>query len=267
MTILDRPQYKVIHAFAYRGKRYKPGAIAYFPDDLAHRLFRKDWIVSAADGALYTDVCIADWSMPERVFIVGSGPLGVPHYDRIPTDAFIIVVNKMILSPLGTRAAIWMVTDPNHPRYEWFCTFMGGIKDSGRSLLLQDVKVGGPPIPFMDYDRIITHFPYVRCMYRTGPPLFEGAFNLPPNRLRSGATVAGQAVQLAAKKGVREIFLCGLDMFGDTYFDGTKHEEAKRANRTWGALPNFNKVVKFLSVRQGIKFASLSETRIAVDRV
>jgi len=52
------------------------------------------------------DIFNADITVPSEVYIVAPGQNGRDYYDKIPSDAFIIVVNKAIELPL--QPWLWM---------------------------------------------------------------------------------------------------------------------------------------------------------------
>jgi hypothetical protein len=79
--------------------------------------------------------------------------------------------------------------------------------------------------------------------------------------IRYGATVSACAVQFASIFGAREILLCGVDLSGDEYFDGTVNPNANHGE-TWPAAMRLQALLRRLIDERGLSFATLSPTRL-----
>ena len=64
--------------------------------------------------------------------------------------------------------------------------------------------------------------------------------------VRSGATVSGCALQMLATLGASEILLCGIDMFGNQYWDGSENVETNKL----GVWPHLSRMQKLVSTAQ-----------------
>ena len=85
------------------------------------------------------------------------------------------------------------------------------------------------------------------------------------NKLIGGSTISGNAVQLAHLCGAREILLCGVDMSGDHYFDGS-HNVCLTHGETWTFTPTFNRLIHWLHQNTDTTVSSLSPTKLTVPR-
>jgi hypothetical protein len=126
----------------------------------------------------------------------------------------------------------------------------------------------GYPVPIMERNRVARYFPWVNLTFRLERTKMMNAKNVEPiaGLTRPGCTIAGATIQICYWLGVKNIRLCGIDMWGDKYFDGSKHKRADRANHDWGCLNVFNALIDNLE-RKGMTFTSLSETRLRVKQI
>jgi hypothetical protein len=108
-----------------------------------------------------------------------------------------------------------------------------------------------------------------RCYYYKPPEK-----RLDPNNLaeiedgiiRWGSTVVATALQLAYHFGSREVFLCGVDMSGNEYWDNTSNGDAdmlRLHGEEWDAVPYLDPLIAYLSER-GLSVSSLSPTKLNV---
>jgi len=81
--------------------------------------------------------------------------------------------------------------------------------------------------------------------------------------IRYGGTIVGNAIQLAYNFGVTEILLCGADMSGDGYWDGTVNRERVHGN-VWIAVSYLNPLLSWLMNQKHIRISTLSQTRLDV---
>ncbi len=95
------------------------------------------------------------------------------------------------------------------------------------------------------------------------PAIMPSTQRLDSGVLHAGATVAGCALQLCYWAGCQSVTLCGIDMFGNRYADGTISPcHASRQN--WGEqMHNMNRIIAL--VREGgMIVETISETALMV---
>jgi hypothetical protein len=201
----------------------------------------------SAEG--FVEIFGSGFRLPERVCIVAPGPLGAPYHGAIPTDWCVIAVAKAVLIP-GLRPDIWMM---NHSQQDWFAAAAGRFR--GTCIFGSQALVGCPPLGEKA----------ARYYYRSPPgePLEVDRVRPVDGYIRVGASISACAVQVAANFGARELLLCGVDMSGDAYWDGTVNVQASHGY-TWPAAARLNRLIGWLVAERGMTVASLSPTRLDV---
>jgi hypothetical protein len=235
------------------------------------------------------DILEIPWKFPNStVYVLGTGLEGVPHYGRIPWNAWVIGTNKAICLQGGmdkrhpsdikermaeakaadpTEAsipmAIWLCADTTLYMQEWFqrevdVTIRCGFTLSNRI---------NPTVVFSDHG-LMERYPSVPFFFRHGRTLRKDPkFRPLPGVLRCGASIASQAVQLAFWKGARRIVLCGVDMRGLEYFDGTVNKQNNlKPDGTSKHLRMFNGLCAWLKGK-GVEVVSLSPTALNIPQV
>jgi len=217
-----------------------------------------------------TDTTPKDLPPLDTIYVVGTGPNGLEQVSRIPHIATVIGVNKAILYNEGTTGDsipmwMWLCGDTTLPEQEWFCKQAWQVIKCDFSLYnrLNPTACFGKAV---DEDiSLHTKFPDVPYTFKLAVHLKK----MPPYQpmrggLRGGASIGSQAVQLAYLLGAKKIVLCGIDMMGDTYFDGTvnkvKHMFEDGTSRH---LPLFNGLCRWV-IGTGVEVVSLSETALDV---
>jgi len=200
----------------------------------------------------------------EPVYILGTGPNGAAHYDKIPAHSWVIAVNKAIEIP-GVHKSIWLCADGSLPEKEWF-------KKAAREYIASEYELmdRNNPTPVFDSGKLAQEFKDVRYTFRHGKSLLEDGHYCINGELRCHATIACQAVQLAYLLGSRNIILCGVDMYGEKYFDGTETDKKiniqTRESQTWKAADAFNNLIRAMKTT-GCRIVSLSDTQLDVERI
>ena len=263
--------YKVLQRINYRNKLWPKGRIIKIRRNTAKKYLAEGKIIPVPKPK-YRDALKLDFKLPETVVILGSGPKGKEAYNRISKDDFVISLNAAISAPI--KSSLWMAMDPSLPKQDYFFNamllhykkyYMAGYD-------MTENGIGkGYPLPIMEMNRIAKYFPWVcltfkllvginrlYMMNRNDVKPIEGA-------TRPGATIAGAVIQFCYWKGVKNIKLCGIDMFGHIYFDGSKHRKKSRKDSQWGVVPIFNTLMRHLE-SEGMKFTTLSDTRLEVDK-
>src|SRR5262245_19640640 len=193
----------------------------------------------------------SNFELPSKVCVVAPGPQGKGHYASIPKDFAVIAVAKAILIP-EVQADVWMMT---HSHQDWYAE--------------ADAAFAG--IRIYSYDaasRVLSSLVGNKnCYYfKPHPQLLD------PERITSiegviryGGTVVGNASQLAYNFGATDILLCGADMSGDGYWDGTINRERVHGD-VWVAVSYLNPILRWLMNEKGIRISTLSPTNLDVPR-
>jgi hypothetical protein len=84
-----------------------------------------------------------------------------------------------------------------------------------------------------------------------------------PASLFTGGTISGLAIQLAAHLGAREIILCGVDMPGQTFWDGAANDSPKHGE-IWSYTKVLNQIIASLHQEYNLTLRSLSPTRLNI---
>jgi hypothetical protein len=194
----------------------------------------------------FVDIFQSGLRLPPKVCIVAPGPNGRGRYREIPADCYVIAVSKAVLIP-SIRPQLWMM---NHTHQDWYRqadAAFHGVRVYGD---LASSQVSPPEGE--------TWYSYTA----------EGS--LRPDRvepidgcIRIGGSVTGGALQLAYNFGARLILLCGADMSGDDYWDGTANPQPAHGS-TWLAASCLNPLIRWLVRERGLWVATLSETQLQV---
>jgi radical SAM protein with 4Fe4S-binding SPASM domain len=203
----------------------------------------------------FVDIFKSDFRLPPKVCIVAPGPNGKEHYRKIPANFYIIAVNKAVLIP-EVQADVWMLNHITENVQRWYSE--ADATFNGIRIFRYSAAVTMPP------SRIKEGY-YFRTL--TAP-----TEQLNPNRpksidgvIRSEGSIAGCAIQLAYNFGASEILLCGVDMSGDGYWDGTVNVQPSHGN-TWRVSANVNSLIRWLATERGIKIFTLSPTKLKVPK-
>ena len=196
-----------------------------------------------------TDIFKADITA-SHVCVVAPGRSGRNHYSDVPDDAFIIVVNKAIELPLRPR--LWMCSEPYAGETDWF----------------QDNIEANKRIACFWNQYLYEKYPDIAYFWEREKPLLTEKDSIPKGGvLRRGATITGQAVQLAYWLGARQITLCGFDACGNKYFDDTPAGiddaiDARAGEWDW-VIARMNPMIEWMQ-GHGIEVVSLSPTALNV---
>ncbi len=182
----------------------------------------------------------------EKARIVGCGP-NLNQCDlSVPDEGlFVIVCNKAIEKADG----LWLCLDKEAQDCEWFRHHINlrRMTDTAQMCCFPLHSLGKYKPEYSMH--IAPCFPsqHTNLLYK--------------NVLLNGATVAGVALQIAYHLGAKEIELCGIDMGGDTYFDGSPTQ----GHHTWDTfttrMNSFIRVVK----HNGCDVYSSSDTALDVE--
>jgi hypothetical protein len=185
--------------------------------------------------------------LPPRVCIVAPGSNGPGNYRKIPPDIYVIAVSKAVLIP-SIRPRLWVM---NHVHQDWYPqadrTFRG------------DRVFGGPAAREVKPPADATWY----FFDSQGKSLFPDRLVPIDGCIRVGGSVTGCALQLAYNFGATTILLCGADMSGDGYWDGTANPQPAHGS-TWPAARCLSLLARWMMDEKGLRIATLSPTRIDV---
>ncbi|MCJ8288568.1 MAG: hypothetical protein HRT58_00945 [Crocinitomicaceae bacterium] len=195
-------------------------------------------------------------TLGKKVCIVAPGPNGVNHYDEIPDDFSIIAVNKAIL--IDELTPSWWVIA--HTDNSWFNTpdkTYSGVRVYNQSIVSHISEtarmVSGDKVYYFPVDE--------------KESLQEEVVLPVEGKIRTGATVAALAIQLAYNIGAREILLCGVDMSGNGYWDKSENENPNVLNLhgdTWCAVSRLNPLLDYMKNELNVTISTLSPSKLNV---
>jgi hypothetical protein len=196
------------------------------------------------------DVFRSNFRLSPKVCILAPGPNGKGHYHEIPADYEVIAVSKAVLIDDVPKKRVWVMC---HGDQGWFeranLAFRGSRVFSADALREARDKLN------LD-----------ETCYFFEPPV-DGiepeTFDRIDGSIRYGTTVSGCALQIAYNFGAREILLCGVDMSGDDYWDGTRNVHVHHGE-TWPVSQKLDLMIRWLGATRGVRVATLSETKLQV---
>ena len=196
------------------------------------------------------DVFRSSFRLPPKVCILAPGPNGKGCYGGIPADYHVMAVSKAVLIPEIPDKPIWIM---NHCTQEWFeaanAAYRGMRVFSADAL--REARGRLDPAGVCYFYRAAADELVAETVHRV-----EGAIHY-------GITVAGCALQFAYNFGARRILLCGVDMSGDEYWDGTQNVHVQHGE-VWPAARTMNALIRWLDQERGVKVESLSRTKLEV---
>ncbi|MDX1500785.1 MAG: hypothetical protein R3325_00365 [Thermoanaerobaculia bacterium] len=203
----------------------------------------------------FVDIFDSGFRTGRKVCLLAPGPNGRDHYGEIPADHQVIAISKAVLIP-EVEAQIWV-----NPRteLEWF-------EEANRSF-------PGVRIFHVDAAREIeAELPGCESCYSFELQMDDDVCLQPhemrpivPGVIRGNGSISGAAIQIAYHCGAREMLLCGIDMSGDAYFDGTFTLDQHHGT-TWWFTPRLNMLIRWMIERGGCQVRTLSPTRLDVAR-
>lgn len=194
--------------------------------------------------------------LPERVYIVGSGPKGERAFHNIPENAYCIALNSRIC--FWRKWDVWMAFDHRIVDSEYWTDIRQPGKETkvlfGARLanrIYEDKNV----YPRLEPDAYFRYHPGI-----TGASFVPGQRTLINGVLR-GLTVAGCALQFAYYGGADQVVLCGVDMFGQNHVDGHVNIDKEKYGGVWPWAENMSKLCAYL-ISTGMRIGTVSDTAI-----
>lgn len=194
------------------------------------------------------DIYAMPYKMPETVYVLAPGPKGVKHYKNIPVNAFVIAVNSGVMIPMRHKVSFkisaWMVADKYAVDKDWWDKAIKSF--DGDRLFSQEVE---NRLQASDRKSVITF------VIDKKP---DGDF------MRNAGTVAGCAITFCHINGVKDVVLCGVDMSGNDYFDGSSNPDEtwkQDHGATWTGRDIMDERIRYLRAC-GTAVTSLSKTKL-----
>lgn len=195
--------------------------------------------------------------LTEKVVILGSGINGVEHYPEMNGIGDIIACNQgaqvYLDYPKINKPKIWIVTDTRVPYRGYFDRIYAvydGIKVFNNDIVLSQKMRGygdKEPEKHFTFD-IIPRIHHQRA--------FIATYSFFTNQ----CTVAGDALWLAYIMGNRHMVLCGVDMSGDIYFDGSRSTD-KIHGDVWNTALRLDNQIEWMQ-DAGCQIYTISETKL-----
>jgi len=204
----------------------------------------------------------SDFALPPKVCILAPGPRGRPHYADIPDDYCVIAVNKAVLIP-EVKADMWLINlfdqdwfEAANEAFDGVCILWREAQDSERYSPAVEQRLS-----LVDGDKSYYFWIQYPGLDQYTMPFFS--LSDLDHTIMSGGTVTGAALQLAYHFGAREVLLCGVDMSGDAYFDGSLSERGGHGE-IWNSTKAVNFLIKQVLQKKSIEVATLSPTKLDV---
>jgi hypothetical protein len=201
----------------------------------------------------WPDICAHMPKLPERVYIVGSGPNGAEAFKRIPESECCIALNSMLL--FWRRWDFWFAFDHRIVNADFWpkitltkeTTALFGARLANRIHL-------DPACSLIKPDFYYRYHPGI-----SGASFVPGQPLLIPGILR-GLTVAGCALQFAHYGGAKEVVLCGVDCYGQQHVDGHVNIDVKYLGE-WPWARNLSRLCGHLRTL-GMRIGTISKTAL-----
>lgn len=201
------------------------------------------------------DIYVKPYAMPKTVYVLAPGPNGVKHYKKIPANAYVIAVNSGVMIPVKHKVPFtvnaWMVADKDAVTGKDAAMGKDWWNEANQSF-------NGSRIFSLEVMRKLKstdRMPVVTFVIDKRP---DGDF------MRSAGTVAGCAITFCHINGVKNVVLCGVDMSGNDYFDGSSNpdETWKRDHGViWTGRDILDERIRYLRAC-GMSVSSLSKTKL-----
>ena len=197
------------------------------------------------------DIFESGFQFPSRVDILAPGPNGKPYWPYL--GSWVMAVNSGVLVPVDADA--WCVSDWWAVKTPWFFGALDNFDGLKFFALGLYGKCGKAEYTFKLLDGR-------ECVKPIGTGLYEASLE---GLIRPDGSVSATAVELSARLGAKEIVLCGVDMYGDSYFDGAASSSVDCPHvGEWAFTPFFNSLIEWVR-GQGIDIWSMSETTLEVE--
>ena len=265
MTAKRAETYKVLEPIMFRQRVFKAGRIVTFNAKNAEKYVDAGKMMKV-DMRGFTNILNCGLQFPSEVVLLGSGPNGLPKHPML-AGKFIIALNEAIYADVDV--SVWGAQDPLLKSEKWFTAMAMKLQNSGRKFDKAAFNRGEFPMPIVERHSIAKHNPWFKLTFSVSKPALDPAnIDIDSPLLHTQGTVCGTFLQICNKLMivpepplVRRIILCGIDMFGNKYFNKTLHRDKARKGKTWYRTRQLDALIKGL-IDSGIEVVTVSETRL-----
>jgi len=270
MAMRRSETYKILKPIMFRSKVFKAGRIVTFSHKNAEKFVNAKQMMKV-DMRGFTNVLNCGLRFPDEVVLLGSGPNGVPKYPMLK-GRFIIALNGAINAPVDVN--VWAAQDPLLKSEKWFNAAAMKLQSSGRIFGLNEFKRGEYPMPIIERNSIAKSYPWFKLTFTVTRPLLDPAnIDVDSPLIHPGGTVCGSFIQVIRQVWLQDklntkpkrIILCGIDMFGNMYFNKTKHRDSTRKDKTWYRKKTLDALIKGM-MDAGIEIVTVSETKLGYPK-
>lgn len=205
------------------------------------------------------DIIKRRFKMPERVCVLAPGfNAGVDQenaYERITAD-FVIAVGCAAEIP-GVKIDMWLVTDDLCVSVAvWFRRISKSLPKDVIKCFSNWLCAVALPVPYIcNRDKF-----YTVTMHSKAE--LDGVTYIPINGIfRADITVSGTAMRIAQLCGAKYIELCGVDMFGNRYYNGEDRKLPAYENKPLDSRDRLDSAIRWMR-EQGVEIVSLSTTAL-----
>lgn len=196
--------------------------------------------INPPDPNPFREIFSSGFRFPERVCLIAPGPSAARHLRNIPGDFARLAVNKAVLIP-GAKADYWVMNQLTQNSLTYF---------TEANAMFAGTRIFRLPTAWACKEQVSSRSSE-QCfwfMARQSPAECITDERLPAlsTCVRSGATVSGCALQMLAILGASEILLCGLDLFGNQYWDGSENVETEK----FGVWPHMSRMQNLIRAVQ-----------------
>lgn len=190
----------------------------------------------------------------DTIYILAPGPNGVDHWRDIPIGSFVICVNKAIelIYHVANCNALWLVAELSAMQTNWFTDYRFRFIDI---LCIGNALVTPGGMEPHEYHKVFDYWGSVP----------GESIALVTDKLCMYGTVSCMAVQLAYHMGAKKIILCGVDMFGENYYDGSQGMYDRKDTPWHCHINGFNELIREMS--KTTEILTLSPTQLDIRGV
>ena len=210
-------------------------------------------IITMTDGGRTRTVKTIDiygqkFPMPDKVYVLAPGPNGIKAYKKIPPSSYVIAVNSAVMIPASHKVpfkiSAWIVSDKDAVNKDWWGN--ANLKFRGNRIFSVEVT---------KRTRASDEMPIRTFLIDKKP---DGDF------MRNAGTVAGCAITFCHINSVKHVVLCGVDMSGNTYYDGSDNPDERWMEdhgKVWTGRDILDERIKYLAAC-GMKVTTISKTKL-----
>ena len=222
----------------------------------AHPNLRKPYIFTQKGiTKMVNDVSHSSLAFSEEVYLLGSGPMAIEHYQKIPNNAYVVAVNRAVGIPfefeISFKISAWVIADPNAVNSGYYKGYSSRFR--GIRIFSMEAARSSSDFGRRDLNKCYSFYQIPRSSRRR-------TFRVGEIDYQIEGTVGGVGIQILVKKGVERIHLCGFDLSGDVDFKGELPRDHRHGDK-WGATVFFDSVISYYQ-GHGVEIDSISPTKL-----